>query len=396
MHAYAADDPVFVAMNERGQRETNGQLGDFCVKCHAPMALALDETSDGLNIAELPSHLRGVTCAYCHQIDAVVGSHNAALQLNEDGVMRGGIQEPIATGAHSSAYSNLHDRNDLRSSDLCGSCHDVVTPAGVHLERTYEEWQSSIFAEEGVFRLSCGNCHARGYDGRAADLPNAPERRVHRHGMAGVDIALTDFPDRERQRAWVNEELAGSLYASICVGPLPGGAEIVVLLDNVGVGHSWPSGAAHDRRAWSEVIAYANGEEVFSSGVVADDQALLSLEDPYLFLLRDTGFNAAGEETHMIWDITSVESNLLTTTVTTDPLNPAFYHYKEHRYPVLGAVPDRITLRERIRPMGLDVIDDLIESGDLDPQLRSAFPTFDLESTVLEWRGEIGDCVESN
>ncbi|MFS8068718.1 MAG: multiheme c-type cytochrome, partial [Byssovorax sp.] len=33
MHAYAAEDPVFVAMNARGQRETNGALGDFCVKC---------------------------------------------------------------------------------------------------------------------------------------------------------------------------------------------------------------------------------------------------------------------------------------------------------------------------------------------------------------------------
>jgi hypothetical protein len=40
MHAHAADDPVFLAMNKRGQRETNGALGDFCVKCHAPMAVA--------------------------------------------------------------------------------------------------------------------------------------------------------------------------------------------------------------------------------------------------------------------------------------------------------------------------------------------------------------------
>gem|GEM_PF-5333001 len=32
MHAYAADDPVFQAMNQRGQRETNGALGDFCLK----------------------------------------------------------------------------------------------------------------------------------------------------------------------------------------------------------------------------------------------------------------------------------------------------------------------------------------------------------------------------
>ena len=40
MHAYAAEDPVFRAMNQRGQRETGGALGDFCVKCHAPMAVA--------------------------------------------------------------------------------------------------------------------------------------------------------------------------------------------------------------------------------------------------------------------------------------------------------------------------------------------------------------------
>ena len=30
---------VFLAMNERGQRETGGQLGPFCVNCHAPLAV---------------------------------------------------------------------------------------------------------------------------------------------------------------------------------------------------------------------------------------------------------------------------------------------------------------------------------------------------------------------
>src|SRR3954447_6222981 len=37
MHAYASSDPVFLAMNKRGQEEA--QLGDFCVQCHAPMAV---------------------------------------------------------------------------------------------------------------------------------------------------------------------------------------------------------------------------------------------------------------------------------------------------------------------------------------------------------------------
>jgi hypothetical protein len=50
MHAYAANDPVFLAMNARGQRDTGGALGDFCVRCHAPMALAEGLTSDGTNL----------------------------------------------------------------------------------------------------------------------------------------------------------------------------------------------------------------------------------------------------------------------------------------------------------------------------------------------------------
>src|SRR5205814_5566711 len=52
MHAYASDDPIFIAMNARGQRETNGALGDFCVKCHAPMAVHESATTDGKNLGD--------------------------------------------------------------------------------------------------------------------------------------------------------------------------------------------------------------------------------------------------------------------------------------------------------------------------------------------------------
>src|SRR5205085_9814425 len=46
MHAYASEDPVFLAMNQRGQRETNGALGDFCVRCHAPQVVRAGLTTD--------------------------------------------------------------------------------------------------------------------------------------------------------------------------------------------------------------------------------------------------------------------------------------------------------------------------------------------------------------
>ena len=130
MHAYAADDPVFLAMNARGQRETGGGLGDFCVRCHAPVALRTGATRDGLNLPELPRSQKGVTCYFCHQVTDVTDSHNNALSIAEDETMRGAIRDPQTPHAHRAAYSPLHDRTMRDSATLCGSCHDVVTPAG--------------------------------------------------------------------------------------------------------------------------------------------------------------------------------------------------------------------------------------------------------------------------
>jgi hypothetical protein len=63
-HAFAADDPVFVAMNARYQRDTAGAFPTDCVRCHAPVAVAQGVT-DGTDLAALPAHLRGVTCYAC-------------------------------------------------------------------------------------------------------------------------------------------------------------------------------------------------------------------------------------------------------------------------------------------------------------------------------------------
>ena len=81
MHAYASDDPVFLAMNKRGQRETGGQLGAFCVSCHAPMAVREGATKDGLDLDRVPAKLKGVTCFFCHTVDQVSGSHDEPQRL---------------------------------------------------------------------------------------------------------------------------------------------------------------------------------------------------------------------------------------------------------------------------------------------------------------------------
>jgi hypothetical protein len=399
MHAYAADDPVFLAMNARGQRETNGALGDFCVQCHAPMAVLTGATTDGLNLEDVPQKLKGVTCYFCHTVEAVEGTHNNPLVLADDGVMRGGFSDPVANEAHRAGYSPFLDRRRPESADMCGACHDIVTPAGVHLERTYLEWQESIFsrprAEGG---LTCSGCHMESEPAAVADYPGVPLRRHHEHLWPGVDVAITPWPGKQMQLAAIERDLLYAILPELCVVPDAGGVRIDYRLDNVNGGHMVPTGSAQDRRMWAEIVAYdADGEVILESGVIAPDEAVAyaAADDPHLWQIRDYGYDEDGNIAHMFWDVRSVESELLPPAVTNDISDPRFDHSVVRSYPIPGAAPARVTARIHLRPMGLDVLDDLIGSGDLDPSFRDVFPTFTLDGTVLEWTADDGlGCVD--
>ena len=393
MHAYASEDPVFLAMNKRMQRETNGAAGTLCVGCHAPLAVRKGLTKDGLNLADLPPSMKGVTCFFCHSVDGVEGTHNNPLHLAQDGVMRGGIKDPIKA-PHRAAYSPLHDReSQASSSSLCGTCHDVVTLRGAHVERTFDEWQASLYAKPG--QLACGKCHMDGRDGLAAKADGAPTRRVHDHSMAGVDIALTPFSETEPQRAAVQKLLDATLLTKLCVKQSPTGPVAEVTLDNAFAGHNFPSGAAQDRRAWLELIAYRSGMQVFASGVVPEKKAVASISDPNLWLLRDKIFGPDDQELHLFWQAARFESEHLAAAVTADPKDPAFFHSVTKAFPLPLPAPDRVTMRVRMRPLDFDLLDELVATKDLDPQVLDRVPTYDLGGATREWTSAGGfRCIE--
>lgn len=400
MHAYAADDPVFLAMNRRGQEETNGELGDFCVQCHAPMAVMLGETTDGLNLADVPQKFKGVTCYFCHQVVEVAGEHNNPLVLAMDQTMRGGVFDPVKSSAHRTAYSRLHDSDAEESSSMCGACHDIVTPAGVHLERTFAEWKDSVFNKpllEGG--LSCGNCHMPATPGTIADVDGVPLRKVREHMFVGVDVAVTEWPEKEAQLAGIERDLFGSILPKLCVTPVAGGYSVEYNLDNVFAGHAVPSGAGMDRRFWAEITVWRGDEIVLQTGVVAADQAVADVAetDPLLWQIRDFGRDADGEVAHMFWDVREVTSELLPAGVTNDMTDPRFNHSVSRFFDVVGEVPTRATAVVHVRPIGLDVLDDLIDSGHLSAAIRGAFPTFTLAGSQLEWTTADGPgCVRPN
>lgn len=402
MHAYASEDPVFLAMNRRGQRETGGQLGAFCIRCHAPMAFLNKTSTDGLDLAGLPASERGITCFYCHSVDKVTGTHDAALELASDGVLRGGIADPVANPAHTAKYSALHDREMLDSAGLCGSCHDIVSPQGDALERTYEEWSHSVFADKSnPGALSCGKCHMDGrQDVAAKNVPGNVHlalRTVHSHAFPGVDVALTDFPGKAEATAEVKNVLGQALQALLCVEDPPT-PRIFVVLDNAGTGHKFPSGATQDRRLWVELIAYKDSRVLYQSGVVADGAAVEKVADPDLWLIRDCIFDASNKPVDMFWQAALSTSNQLPAPVTNKNTDPQFLlTHVPYRFAATSSgtaaltdYPDRVTMRVRMQPIGRAVLDDLVASHDLDPAVPPLEPTFDLpivglSGTTLTW-----------
>lgn len=363
MHAYASSDPLFVALNQRGQDEAN--VGTFCVGCHAPLAVRTGATRDGTNLASLPARLQGVTCYACHNVNQITNTHNNSTRLANDSVMRGALADAVTNDAHQSAYSSLHDRTQLESSKLCGSCHDVVNGHAVAIERSFAEWQASAFA--GSNGSTCGQCHMakKPEPGPIANVPGAPPRDRHSHEFPGVDLALTPFPQAEAQRAAVQRLLDTTLQTALCVRGTGSNANLVVIADNVGSGHEWPSGAAQDRRAWFEVAAFAKGSELYHSGAVPAGSDPDPTRDGDLWLVSDCMLDAAGSSVSQMWAAKSVDSNLLPGQLTFDKSSPLFYQshvmrsFPKDPLASLASYPERATLDVHLQPFPLSLFDDL-------------------------------------
>ncbi len=424
MHAYASRDPVFLAMNRRGQADTNGALGNFCVKCHAPMAVLDGQTTDGLNVESLPNSMQGVTCYFCHSVSRVSGTHNDPLvhDVADPIALRAGITNPIAN-PHHAGYSALLSGAAPESSTLCGSCHDIelTTPPAppptdgmpVELERTFAEWQTSVFAPghdaNNANGVSCSGCHMpappRGATGKI--FPSGPAtRNLHSHLFPGVDVALNagdadggadagattndagTAQNQPNNDASVQSFLETTLrVARLCVEYQTDPTDrarirLLIDLDNVGAGHFWPSGAAQDRRAWADVRVFVDDQVVYTSGEPAAGADVLALQDPDLWVLRDHATKADGTEARMFWDVAQITPGTIPAPLTLVVGAPGYDNtHAVRNFPLaldswIAAPFDqtrlRVELRLRVQAVGYDVLDDLVSSGHLDPSVRNA------------------------
>ncbi len=393
-HAYATADPVFHAMNRLGQKQSNGKLGQFCVQCHSPVALATNaapvyQDEEGIYRQDTEDLDRlsqtGVSCDICHSITDVLEPVNARAILTPNGIRRATIKDPQQTPAHGSAYSELHEK-----SDLCGMCHAVNNPKGAPLERTFPEWEASSFAEPGG--QTCQDCHMLQYDGVAAK--DGKMRVVHRHHFVGVDVSLLppdEFPGYEEVRRLASDLLQAS--ANVTVQFQASDRKLRIDVENL-AGHALPSGATAERQMWIElVVKDAQGVVAFETGTL-DENGDLRDDNPKHTTRPGTDPQLILWNQQMVNDPTRQDPN------STAPVTPVTFPWQASwiqdkligadetaiEYLDLSALPPgtyTADLRLRYRTFPMYFLRDLEgpETGNLDPAVKTRVPIVDMYST---------------
>jgi hypothetical protein len=312
MHAHALKSPVTIQQNNQLLASEYGKLPapdpqKVCVNCHAPIATALTGPAD------LPLERKfydrdllseGVGCTACHQYDGETETPGAMGLSRLQDFFRPGttyfgqLDNPVGNAFHKSEVNKIFQAPE----QLCTNCHDVgydtnadgkvVKGEDLVLQTTIEEYERYVKAGGSGTCLGCHMPVMKNVD-RAADgasIPfeqdgTAPPREVHDHSFVGVDYPLDQVATTDPQKK-VRERLLRGAGEIAIDDPLVKGDQLTfaVRLRNAGAGHNLPTGFAFARQLWLEVVVTQGNKELFSSGVLEDNEDDLcdasTLDDP--------------------------------------------------------------------------------------------------------------------
>lgn len=331
MHSIAFADPVFQALWAIGDRETNGATLNHCGACHTAIGIAsgtvqLDPDRPLHGAFTAPGvAAKGVSCDVCHTISAsnilktaVLEHGNASFVLSPGNVKRGPLRDSRSP-FHQTAFSELHTR-----ADFCGNCHNIFHPTNrFPVERTYDEWKYSIYAQHGI---PCQDCHMvpvatatrvadtltrardlgdKGLSG-VAGLGGPMDRAlVHDHGFVGgnaVIAPLLGVQGGEEHKAMAIERLQTVAELDVKVkrqeGPLH---KLYVKVTNRRAGHHLPTSLTEVRQVWVEaVVTDDKGRELLRSGTLTAENEVP--EDAVIFNAH--AVDKDGKDTAKPWEIT--------------------------------------------------------------------------------------------
>ena len=213
-HAYAQLSPVFNAMHGKLVQLNNGTLGDFCIRCHTPVGMNLNEPAFMANEKRNITSREGVTCVVCHRLAHDYGKISGRLAFDEGTIFdpvygptggevlaarieEGGLQTTAEGSPGQKVHGGVEELSEISQPGFCGACHDVTLNNSFRLEEAFSEFKAS---PAGLRGETCQDCHmgtvpgqAKGYDeGPAAVVSGEPTkpRKITNHMMAGPDYSI--------------------------------------------------------------------------------------------------------------------------------------------------------------------------------------------------------------
>jgi hypothetical protein len=309
MMAQAMRDPLFLACLAVAEQDAPS-VGDLCLRCHTPGGWQEGRSVDTSGGQLTAKDREGIHCDFCHRaVDPVYTAGISPLEdvavlagvsplplqygngqfISDPGAAkRGPFSDPLIVG-HNSIHSPFH-----RSSDMCGTCHDVSNPVFVEtapgrytpngfdaehpdqhvrnmkpVERTFSEWQASSFAQ-GLVDVpgygpvsSCQDCHMQKVTAAGSNQPGSPVRSdMPMHDLTGGNTFVLDIlPDfypgevdvADLQAAKVRTIATLQKAATLEMTPDYAGVTVRVINQT---GHKLFSGYPEGRRIWLNIQAY--------------------------------------------------------------------------------------------------------------------------------------------
>lgn len=336
MHANAFKDPIFQAEWALAEKMLGSNISNLCAGCHSPPGMLSGTIKFDPKLGKHggftapPVAEQGVSCDVCHTISGTsfmnseVLEHGNGSYISSPGKTKYGPLKDAKSPYHDTAYSEQHTK-----SSFCGNCHNIFNPINnFPLERTYDEWKYSVYAQNNV---QCQDCHMvpvetairvadelkparelkdHGLAGKAAIGATKARELIHGHGFVGgnsvITAALGD-PDSRRHALIAIKRLRSVATLDIKLEKVKGqGAlhQLEVKVTNQRAGHHIPTSLTFIRELWLDIkVTDQNGKEIFRSGALDSHSEI----DKDATMFKAYAVDKEGKPAQYIWTVERFE-----------------------------------------------------------------------------------------